>query len=44
MAHDGNQSGSTDHRETYDAFMSMTKWGIGIVAVALVLLALFLVR
>lgn len=48
MAEDGlepdgrTNGGKTDHRGTYDAFMSMTKMGIGAVAVVLILMAVFL--
>ena len=47
MAHDGGTPGSangsgTDHRATYDSFMSMTKKAIVLVAVALILMAIFL--
>ena len=46
MANDGNEpnKGNVQHRQTYDSFMSITKWAIGAIAVALILLALFLVR
>ncbi len=40
---DHNHPG-TDNRATYDAFMSMTKWGIGIVSVILIVLALVFAR
>ena len=33
----------TDHMATYSFFMTITKWGIGFVALVLVLMALFLV-
>ena len=43
MANDGNEPTSkTDHRTTYDGFMSATKWGIGFVSVVLILMAIFL--
>ena len=41
---DQHQSQSTDHRATYEAFMGMTKFGIGAVAVILILMAVFLVH
>lgn len=41
---DQNQSHSTDHQATYQAFMGMTKFGIGAVSVLLILMAVFLVH
>lgn len=32
----------TDHHATYEGFMAMTKWGVIVVAVALILMAIFL--
>ncbi|GGE04368.1 hypothetical protein GCM10011529_08420 [Polymorphobacter glacialis] len=32
----------TDHRSTYDNFMSVTKWGVAGVSVVLILMAIFL--
>jgi Bacterial aa3 type cytochrome c oxidase subunit IV len=40
---DQNQPG-TDNRATYNAFMAMTKWGVGVVAVILIVLALVFAR
>jgi hypothetical protein len=37
-------AGEGKHRETYESFMSITKWAVGLIAVLLILLALFLVR
>ncbi|WP_075221202.1 aa3-type cytochrome c oxidase subunit IV [Acuticoccus yangtzensis] len=31
-----------DHVRTYEAFISITKWGIGIVVLIVVLMAMFL--
>lgn len=39
-----NQHNANDHHATYEAFMSMTKTGIGFVVVVLILLAIFLVH
>ncbi len=41
---DQNQPGSSDHRSTYDAFMVVTKWGVVIVSVILIVLALVFAR
>ncbi len=37
-----DHKGTTDHRETYDSFMSVTKWGVILVVIALLLMAIFL--
>ena len=44
MANDttGNATPKTDHHATYDRFISMSKWGVGFVAVVLILMAVFL--
>jgi hypothetical protein len=39
----GNNSNIDSARETYDRFMSMTKWGVIAVVVVLLLMALLLV-
>ncbi len=33
---------TTDHRETYDSFMSVTKWAIILIVIALLLMAIFI--
>jgi uncharacterized membrane protein affecting hemolysin expression len=38
-----DQKGATDHRETYDSFMSITKWAIILIVATLVLLAILFV-
>ena len=38
-----DQKGATDHRETYDSFMSVTKWAIILIVAILVLLAILFV-
>jgi hypothetical protein len=45
MANDGNEpdTGKTDNRQTYEGFMTATKWGVAAVAVVLLLMAIFLV-
>ncbi|MEY3267322.1 MAG: Bacterial aa3 type cytochrome c oxidase subunit [Pseudomonadota bacterium] len=42
MANNDHQ-GTNDHRETYEGFMSVTKWGVILIVIALVLMAVFLV-
>jgi hypothetical protein len=42
MANNDHQ-GTSDHRETYESFMAMTKWGVILIVIALVLMAVFLV-
>jgi hypothetical protein len=44
MANHGSEmnSGGTDHRNTYEGFMTATKWGVGLVSVTLILMAIFL--
>jgi hypothetical protein len=44
MANDGPEpnGGGTNHRETYDSFMSITKKAIIAIAVVLILMAIFL--
>ena len=44
MANDGNEpnTGNTDNRQTYEGFMAATKWGVILVAVVLILMAIFL--
>lgn len=37
-----NEAVKTDHRATYDNFMSVTKWGVAAVSVVLILMAIFL--
>lgn len=41
--HDDAVPDRADNRDTYAAFMSMTKWGIILVVLALILMAVFLV-
>ena len=38
-----DQKGASDHRETYDSFMSVTKWAIILIVAVLVLLAILFV-
>ena len=43
MANDGREpNGRVEHRETYDSFLSVTKKAIILVAVVLILMAIFL--
>lgn len=44
MANEGHEpnSGRVEHRETYDGFLSLTKTAIIVVAIALILMAIFL--
>ncbi len=49
MANDGNEppngtTPGTNHRQTYESFMTVTKWAVILIAIALILLAVFLVR
>lgn len=39
--HEANTN-DTEHRETYEGFMSVTKWGVIFVVTVLVLMAIFL--
>ena len=43
MANDDHK-GATDHRETYDSFMSITKWAIIVIVTILIVLAAVFVR
>jgi uncharacterized integral membrane protein len=45
MANDGDDRGkpSADHHATFERFMAATKWGVILVALALILMAIFLV-
>ena len=43
MANNEPNHGHTDHSETYQGFMSATKWGVIAIVVALLLMAIFLV-
>jgi len=38
-----DQKGATDHRDTYDSFMSITKWAIILIVAILVMLAILFV-
>lgn len=44
MANDGNQpnTGNSDHQATYEGFMSATKWGVALVSIVLILMAVLL--
>ncbi len=45
MANDGSEPNpGTNHRQTYDSFMSITKWAVIAIAMLLIVLAIFLVR
>lgn len=44
MSTNGNEPNLGAHRETYESFLGMTKWGIIFVVAVLILLALFFVR
>ncbi len=35
-----DQKAATDHRETYESFMAMTKWGVILIVIALLLMAI----
>lgn len=39
----GKEMDAKEHLSTYDSFISATKWGIGAIVVALILMAFFLV-
>lgn len=41
----GDNSGKTpnDNQETFEGFITATKWGVGLVSLALILMAIFLV-
>lgn len=41
--HDDGVPNRADNRDTYSAFMTVTKWGVILVVLALVLMAVFLV-
>ena len=44
MADEGEDGGQrTPHHGTYESFMAATKWGVILIALALILMALFLV-
>jgi uncharacterized membrane protein affecting hemolysin expression len=38
-----DHKGATDHRDTYDSFMSITKWAIILIVAILVMLAILFV-
>jgi hypothetical protein len=48
MAHDGStpndgsEGAKTDHRSTYDGFKTAAIWGVALVAIVLILMAIFL--
>lgn len=52
MANDGKEphgeatgnavGGKTDHSGTYDGFIAATKWGVALIAIVLILMAIFL--
>ncbi len=46
MANDGStpDTGNEGHRATYESFMSITKWAVGLIAGLLIVLALVLVH
>ena len=49
MANDGNEPNNgttpgTNNRETYESFMTVTKWAVIVVAIALILMAVLLVH
>lgn len=35
-------SGKVEHRNTYDAFMTWMKWGVAVISMLLILMAVFL--
>ncbi|WP_310497959.1 aa3-type cytochrome c oxidase subunit IV [Sandarakinorhabdus sp.] len=39
-----NDQPNSPNRETYDGFMSATKWGVIVIVIVLALLGIFLVR
>ncbi len=46
MANHGTEphgNNSSDHRGTYEGFMAATKWGVILVVLSLILMAVFLV-
>ena len=45
MADNGEDAGKprTDHHETFDGFIAATKWGVALVSLALIIMAIFLV-
>jgi hypothetical protein len=44
MSTNGNEPKLGAHRDTYESFLGMTKWGIIFIIAVLALLALFFVR
>lgn len=46
MANNGGtpDMGNEGHRATYESFMSITKWAVGLIAVLLIVLAVALVH
>ncbi len=44
MANNSTETGTpqTDHRATYDRFMTALKWGVVMIAIVLILMAIFL--
>ncbi len=49
MANDGNEptdgtTPGTDNRATYESFMTVTKWAVIVIAIALILMAVLLVH
>ncbi len=45
MAHNGDDAGKPgiEHQETFEGFITATKWGVALVSLALILMAIFLV-
>ncbi len=49
MVNDGNEptertTPGTNNRETYESFMTVTKWAVIVIAIALILMAILLVH
>jgi hypothetical protein len=45
MADNGEERGkpNTSHHDTFEGFITATKWGVALIALALILMAIFLV-
>jgi Bacterial aa3 type cytochrome c oxidase subunit IV len=45
MANNGDEAGKPgiEHQETFEGFITATKWGVILVSLALILMAIFLV-
>jgi hypothetical protein len=45
MANNGDDAGKSriEHQETFEGFITATKWGVALVSLALILMAIFLV-